>query len=90
VNNYKQLDLFERVYFQHCDFYCALELYMCTISLGKVYRNCKFQLVEYANSQKLQKNAKSFSQRSRSSLSESWPSLSESVHAANEQVAQYT
>lgn len=83
MNNYKQLDLFEKVYFQHCDFYCALELYMCTISLGKVYRNCKFQLVEYANSQKLQKSAKSFPQRF-------CPSLSESVHAVNEQVAQYT
>jgi hypothetical protein len=83
VNNYKQVDLFERVYFQHCEFYCALELYMCTISLGKVYRNYKFQLVEYVNSQKLQKNAKSFSQRS-------CPSLSESIHAVNEQVTQYT
>lgn len=83
VNNYKRLDMFERVYFQHWDFYCALDLYLASVNLGTVLRSQKFQLVGYSLNPTQFKKTQSTSNKVPLSV----PELISQVH---DQVDEYT
>lgn len=75
--------MFERVYFQHYDFYCALDLYIASVSLGKVMRNNKFQLCEFYINQSQFKKSQSFN--GKISLS-----LNDLISEINNQVEEYS